>query len=217
MSNLKGVIFDFNGTLFFDNDKHILAWNKISKEIRGRDITDEELHEKFNGTPNDQILRYMLGEDAKEDQIQYYSSLKEQYYREFCKADKAGFHLVEGVPEFMDALKEKEIPFTIASASIKANIDFFIESFGLDVWISTENIVFDDGTYKNKVAMFKKAAQILGIDMEDITVFEDSFSGIKNAYEAGCRSIIVIGTPEIRRQYESLPGVIKTIATFKEL
>ena len=25
----KGVIFDFNGTLFFDNDKHIKAFVKI--------------------------------------------------------------------------------------------------------------------------------------------------------------------------------------------
>ena len=30
MINYKAVIFDFNGTLFFDNDKHVLAWGKIS-------------------------------------------------------------------------------------------------------------------------------------------------------------------------------------------
>lgn len=28
----KGVIFDFNGTLFFDNDKHILAWSDKSNQ-----------------------------------------------------------------------------------------------------------------------------------------------------------------------------------------
>ena len=26
----QGIIFDFNGTLFFDNDKHVKAWNEIS-------------------------------------------------------------------------------------------------------------------------------------------------------------------------------------------
>ena len=31
---MKGVIFDFNGTLFLDNDKHVLAWNRISQELR---------------------------------------------------------------------------------------------------------------------------------------------------------------------------------------
>ena len=46
MVDYKGVIFDFNGTLFFDNDKHVLAWNEISRLLRGCDITDEELHGK---------------------------------------------------------------------------------------------------------------------------------------------------------------------------
>ena len=31
----QGIIFDFNGTLFFDNDKHVKAWNEISKILRG--------------------------------------------------------------------------------------------------------------------------------------------------------------------------------------
>ena len=48
METYEGVIFDFNGTLFFDDDKHVLAWGEISRLLRGRDITDEELHTKLN-------------------------------------------------------------------------------------------------------------------------------------------------------------------------
>jgi beta-phosphoglucomutase len=44
---IKGVIFDFNGTLFFDNDKHVKAWGAISRLLRNKDITDEELHKYF--------------------------------------------------------------------------------------------------------------------------------------------------------------------------
>ena len=43
METYEGVIFDFNGTLFFDDDKHVLAWGEISRLLRGRDITDEEV------------------------------------------------------------------------------------------------------------------------------------------------------------------------------
>ena len=53
----KGVIFDFNGTLFFDNDKHVKAWGAISQLLRDKGITDEELHEHFNGVPNKQIIQ----------------------------------------------------------------------------------------------------------------------------------------------------------------
>ena len=105
----QGIIFDFNGTLFFDNDKHVKAWNEISKILRGKEITLEELHTKLNGTPNIQnILYFTDGKATKEDQKKY-SQKKEEYYRKFCKEDKDSFHLVDGVCEFFDYLKEKGI------------------------------------------------------------------------------------------------------------
>ena len=173
--NYKAIIFDFNGTLFFDNDKHVLAWGKISKLIRGRGISDEELHEQFNGTPNAKNIQYMMNNQATSEELKKYSLLKEEYYREFCKQDKASFHLVDGAVAFFDKLKELGIPFTIASASIKENIDFFVESFNLDKWIDPEMIIYDDGSYSNKVNMFKDAAQKLKHNVKDILVFEDSF------------------------------------------
>ena len=75
MSTYRGVIFDFNGTLFSDNDKHVLAWNEISRILRNCDITEQELHEKFNGTPNDQIIRYMTNDTASDEEIKKYSLL----------------------------------------------------------------------------------------------------------------------------------------------
>lgn len=102
----RGVIFDFNGTLFFDNDKHVKAWGAISQLLRNKGITDEELHEHFNGVPNKQIIQYMLGDKCTEDDIVKYSSLKEEYYRKFCKEDTENFHLVKGSEEYFDLLTE---------------------------------------------------------------------------------------------------------------
>ena len=122
----QGIIFDFNGTLFFDNDKHVKAWNEISKILRGKEITLEELHTKLNGTPNIQNILYFTDGKATKEELEKYSQKKEEYYRQFCKEDTEKFHLVDGVCEFFDHLKEKDIPFTIASASIKENIDFLL-------------------------------------------------------------------------------------------
>lgn len=214
---MKAVIFDFNGTLFFDNDKHVLAWNKMSQLIRNKTITDEELHHQFNGVPNTKIIQYMTNNTATKEEIEKYSNLKESFYREFCKEDTKSFHLVSGVTEFFDSLKQKNIPFTIASASIKVNIDFFVESFHLNQWIKTEDIVYDNGTYENKISMFKKAAKILNVNIEDTLVFEDSFSGISNAYKAGVRNIIVVCPKDKEDEYNKLPGVIGTIQDFKNV
>ena len=140
--------------------------------------------------------------------------IRDRYYRQFCKEDTEKFHLVDGVCEFFDHLKEKDIPFTIASASIKENIDFFIESFGLDRWIKPEDIVYDDGTYENKIAMFHKAADVIGIDMKDIRIYEDSNSGIRNAYDAGCEQIVVICDKENEEEFLKRPGVIEVMQDF---
>ena len=93
----QGIIFDFNGTLFFDNDKHVKAWNEISKILRGKEITLEELHTKLNGTPNIQNILYFTDGKATKEELEKYSQKKEEYYRQFCKEDTEKFHLVDGV------------------------------------------------------------------------------------------------------------------------
>jgi len=212
---VQSVIFDFNGTLFFDNDKHVKAWGKVSQELRGRPVSTDELLNRLNGVPNKEIIAYFMGGEATPEQVETYSSRKEAYYREFCRQDEGSFHLVAGATELFDELTRLGIPFTIASASIKANIDFFVESFGLDRWIDPDLIVYDDGTVSNKVAMFQKAAALLGATMEGSLVFEDSPSGLRNAVQTGCSRVVLVG-PESQRTEPGAAGVVQRIGTFEE-
>lgn len=211
------IVFDFNGTLFLDDDKHIAAWNQISTEIRGKGITPKELQENLNGVPNQQNVNFLSGGTYTQEQIDFYSQKKEAIYREKCAEDKEHFHLVDGVTEYFDLLTAQQIPFTIATASIKENVDFFIESFHLDHWIPRENIVYDNGHYKDKVAMFQDACRILGSSPEKCMVFEDSGSGIRNAYSAGITNIIVMAADKDTEQFVGKPGVQKIIRSFREM
>ena len=214
---MKGVIFDFNGTLFLDNDKHVLAWNRISQELRNTDITEEELHEKMNGRPNKLIIRYLNGgvkDSALEDK---YSLLKEEYYREFCQADTENFHLIKGAEELFVDLTAQGVPFTIASASIKPNIDFFVKNFHLDRWMDPDSIVYDDGTYENKVAMFEKAAENLGMPLEELTVIEDSLAGIDSSVRAGIRDIRLLDSGHIQDQVQDVAQITQVVQDMTEI
>lgn len=215
--NFDCVVFDFNGTLFFDDDKHVAAWNQISEEIREVGITPQELHENINGVPNQQTITFLSGGTYTQEQIDFYSQKKEALYRQKCMEDTENFHLVDGAEEYFDYLKSKNIPFTIATASIKPNVDFFIDSFHLDRWIPRDRFVYDDGTYENKVAMFQDACRILGSDPDHCLVFEDSGSGIRNAYEAGCSNIIIMAGQKDFAEFEGKPGVQKIIRSFREM
>lgn len=214
---MNGVIFDFNGTLFLDNDKHIKAWNKIAMELRGTGITEEELHTKMNGVNNKYIIRY-LNSGKEDDELEAkYSSLKEQYYRRFCQEDTKNFHLIEGAVQLFDQLKQKNIPFTIASASIKDNIDFFVENFQLDRWIDPETIVYDNGQYKDKEAMFIQAARNIHVPVDQICVIEDSLAGVNASIKAGIPDIRIIDSGHIASQVESLEQVRQICDTMKEI
>ena len=54
----------------------------------------------------------------------------------------------------------------------------------------------------------------IGVDMKDIRIYEDSNSGIRNAYDAGCKQIVVICDKEKEEEYMARPGVIETMQDF---
>lgn len=211
----KGILFDFNGTMFFDSPKHKIAWDVFSRKYRGKPITDEEM-DHMHGQTNQQIIKILMG-DMSEEESTKLSEDKEALYREICAQEPESFHLVPGLSELLDQLKEEGVPMTICSASIKANIDFFISSFRLDRWFDVNKIVYDDGLHENKIAMFQDGAQRIGVPIDQCIVIEDSLSGIDFAYRCKVAGIIAITTPDKEESYLKLPGVNKVIFDYKGL
>ncbi|MBQ4343894.1 MAG: HAD family phosphatase [Erysipelotrichaceae bacterium] len=188
LNGITGIVFDFNGTLVFDAYMHVLAWSEISRQLRNKEVTPEENHQ-MSGKNNAVILN-MMKPELTDEENKALSLKKEAIYREMILKEQ--LPLVPGVKECFDLLKERNLPFTIASASIKENIDFFINHYHLDQWINPKHIRYDDGSYQNKIQMFKDAAEAISSPIESTLIFEDSPTGIRCAYEAGFTRIIQI-------------------------
>ena len=198
--------------MFFDSSLHLEAWSRIYRELHpeGSASPDTKL---FCGPRNDEILKNMAPwlEQAQRD---YYSEKKEELYRIACMDNPEITHLVKGTHAFLQLLREKGIPFGLASASIKANIDFFFDTFDLGQWFKREDVVYDDGTYPNKGAMHLEAARRLGVNMADCMVIEDSLSSIRQARENGTGCIVAVGTTATESQLAGLADY--RIADFTE-
>lgn len=106
--------------------------------------------------------------------------------------DPAHFQLVEGAVSLFEQLKEKGIPMTIASASIKENMDFFIAHFHLANYFDTNVFVYDDGSYRNKTDMFLQSAKNLHVTAKECVIIEDSVSGVQCANAVDEYRVIVI-------------------------
>ena len=215
---MKGIIFDFNGTLFWDSEIQENAWKTFGKKLSGRDITDEEFNTYFHGRTNKDTLEYLKKRELTEEEVNELAQQKESIYRDLCKSDLSKFKLAPGVERYLNYLKENNIPFTIATASEINNVNFFIKEFQLDKWFDIIKIVYDDGTFRGKPEpdIYLKASEALNIQPDNCIVFEDALSGVQSAQRAGVKEIIAV-VPEGRKNiFENQPD-LKIISTFDDI
>jgi beta-phosphoglucomutase-like phosphatase (HAD superfamily) len=144
------------------------------------------------GANNDAILKSIAPWLSDEDRDRY-SVRKEELYRQSCNENPKIVHLAHGTEDFLDELKRRGVPFTLASASIMDNIRFYFETFGLDRWFRMEDIVYDDGTYLNKGAMHLEAARRLNVTLENCLLIEDSPHAISLAAQNKTGCIVATG------------------------
>lgn len=218
MTLYKGIIFDFNGTLYWDSAKHKQAWREYSKKLRGTPFSDEEMIKYMFGRTNEQIIRYAISKQPTPQMVQELGDEKEALYRQMCLDDSENFHLADGVVEFLDFLKENNIPRTIATMSDKNNVDFYVEHFELAKWFDVDKIVYSNGIIPGKPApdIYEIAAKNLDLTPQECIVVEDAVSGIDSAKAAGIGKIIAICSEESPELYKQIPAVTGIINSFRE-
>ena len=215
---MKGVIFDFNGTLYWDSQLHYDAWREYSKILRGYEFSDEEMRDKMFGHTNGDIIEYAIGKKPTQEMIEKYGKEKEALYRKRCLLDPEKFKLAPGAIELLDFLKENKIPMTIATMSEWDNVEFYIKEFHLEKWFDLDKIVFSDGKIPGKPApdIFKIAAKKINLQPEECIVFEDAIAGINSAKGAGIGKIIAIASIEPISFYKKINGLYSILKDFYE-
>jgi len=190
---VKGVIFDFNGTLFWDTLYNNKAWDSFL-DLQGFRLSDKEKLEIIHGKNNQDSISELFGGRLNKDELHRLSRQKEEFYRKFCLEGNP--ELAPGATDFLQFLMKNNTPFTLATASISENIDFYFEHLGLGLFFDRNKVVFNDGIIKSKPhpEYYEKAMKILGIRKEETLVFEDSFAGISSAENAGVARIIIVNS-----------------------
>ena len=215
---MKSVIFDFNGTLFWDSQLHIDTWREYSKKLRDVPFSDEEMLKYMFGHTNEDIVEYAIGKKPDKALVDKVAAEKEAEYRQMCLNRPDEFHLAPHAEEFLDYLKAKNIPINIATMSEWCNVEFYIKEFHLERWFDLDKIAYSDGTLPGKPApdIYLLAAKNIGVEMKDCTVFEDAIAGIESARSAGAGEIIAVASREPVEYYKNLP-VSQIITDFDQV
>ena len=191
---IKGILFDFNGTLFFDSLFHIDAFKIYFKE-RGKPEPSAEYITRFIfGKNNRRIYEDNFNPNADTAEWMAFADRKEGLYRESCLAHPDRMKYTDGVPEMLDWLASSGIPYCLATGSGMDNRSFYMEHMGLGRWFDESNIVYSDGSFKGKPEpdAYLLAAKKIGIAPEECIVFEDGTSGLIAARRANAGAVVAV-------------------------
>jgi HAD superfamily hydrolase (TIGR01509 family) len=214
----RGIIFDFNGVLFFDADLQEKSWQVVARRLRGREMSDEEFATQMHGRPNACVLSYLAGREIAGAELAGWVEAKEGYFRELCLTTPNRLALSPGAAELLDALALEGIARTIATSSEIGNVRFFVQHLQLARWFDVDKIIYDDGVRPGKPApdMYLAAARNLGLEPSRCVVVEDALSGVASAQAAGIGYLVGIGGPAVRERLLAHRGVALVIETLRD-
>jgi beta-phosphoglucomutase-like phosphatase (HAD superfamily) len=191
----EGLIFDFNGVLWWDTHLQEVAWEQFSSEIRGAPFSHEEMTVHVHGRNNQHKLENLTGKPVMDDELERLTHQKGVICRQLCLEQGVDFRLSAGAVEPLNFLVSQDIPHTIATATRKTNLDSFVKHLSLLEWFDLATIVFDDGRRPGKPApdIFLEVANRLELEPGQCAVVEESHSGIEAADAAGMGQLMIQG------------------------
>lgn len=210
---MEAVIFDMDGVIF-DSEREVLySWQIVAQKYGIKEI--ETVCRKCLGCNYDKTLQIMkehYGEDFD------YETYKKETSRIFHERNDGGkLPLKPGVVELLKVLKQKNYPVALASSTRKAVVEQELQDAKLLEYFDV--LVCGDMVKNSKPSpeIFLTASEKLGVDPEDCFVIEDSFNGIRAAYEAGMYGVMVpdLAEPDME-MYEKACDILPNLMEFQK-
>jgi beta-phosphoglucomutase len=82
----------------------VQSWHDLAQDLRGREMTEEELSVHMHGRPNSYVLSYLTGRDIGGQELVDQIQAKESFYRELWLKRPEDFVLSPGAQELLDVL-----------------------------------------------------------------------------------------------------------------
>lgn len=216
--SIKGIIFDFNGTLFNDTELHNQAWKRFAG-MHGKELTSLELAHKVHGSTNREIIKYLLEDQYNDQHLGTWYEEKESIYRNICLRNQEKLRLTPGAVQFLDHLSEIGCPRTIATASYRRNVAFYFDIFNLGRWFDFDKVVYDTGEFRGKPHpdLFLAATCHLGLTCSTCMIIEDSLSGLQAAANADAGSVVAVDFGFLSAKARHFPFVDQIVDDFRKI
>ncbi len=184
---IKGAVFDMDG-LMIDTEKLYLRFWKESARDFGYDMRDEHVFAIRSLARKYSIpkLKGFFGEDFPTEEVRTHrTELMNQYI------EKNGFDVKKGLFELFDYLRDTGRKIAVATATPRERTEKYLAMIGADKYLSA--VICGDMVKCSKPdpEIYLTAAREINLPPNQCVAFEDSPNGIKSAFAAGLKAIMI--------------------------
>lgn len=180
---IRAVLFDMDGVLL-DSEEYIRQAGIEMFREKGYRVTAEDFM-PFTGMGEN---RY-LGGVAEKHQIPFdLEKDKARTYEIYESLVKGNLEPLEGVVEFIEKCRHRDLKLALASSADRVKIDINLRESGISPDAFQTIISGVDIEHKKPSPdIFLKAAENLGVKASECLVIEDAISGVKAGRAAGAK------------------------------
>lgn len=185
--NINGAIFDMDG-LMLDTEKLLVRFWKEAAAEYGYSMTDQNVFEirSLSRKYSVPLLKSIFGEEFPFSEVRNRRIVLMNDY-----IDKYGFEVKKGLYELLDYLKVNGYRTAVATATARERAENYLKK--IDVYSYFDAVICGDMVTNGKPEpdIYLTASRELGLPSEECAAFEDSPNGIRSAYAAGCKVIMI--------------------------
>lgn len=212
LENIKGAIFDLDGTLV----DSMWVWKQIDLDYlksKGyslpENLNSEICHLSFTQTANYFKKRFNLS-DSIDDILNDWHKLAYNHYSKNIK-------LKDGVREFLDELKRKNIKIALATSNSHPLLEVCLKNNEIYGYFDSITTTDEVPNGKNCPDVYLLAAEKINVTPNECIVFEDILPAIKGAKAANMTVVAVHDEHSINDLEEILKIADKYINSYLEL
>lgn len=186
MSEIKGIVFDMDGVLLDSESICDITWEKAGVDFK-IPMTIGILNSCRGSNKHDiiEILKNTFGQDFD---AEAYLDKTGEYFWQIEEAQ--GIPVMHYAKEILEYLSPK-YKIALASSTRGESVTKHLTKTGLIQYL--ENRVTGDMVVHSKPdpEIYLRACELIGLKPEECVAVEDSMNGIKSAYAAGMKTIMV--------------------------
>ncbi len=218
---LKAVIFDFDGVIVDSEALHLRAFNRVLSRF-GVEIATEDYYAEYLGLTDLECFQVVSQQRQLSLDEQGIEGLIRQKTQVFEELAGAGGRIIEGVPDFLQMLKDNDIAMAICSGALRAEIELILKQarlrhFFVEI-VSAEQVRRGKPDPEGFLLSLQELNRDRGsaVTAGQCVVIEDSRWGLAAARAAGMHAVGVTNSYDAD-ELSRCGGAEKVVAHLSEL